>query len=368
MKSKRVARDIGAVVVAVGQLNDEELMAQLSRTLRRHHSSTAELLAHIGEVDARKLYRAEACSSMFVYCVEQLHMSEPAAYRRIHAARVARDFPRILSMVAAGGLHLSAIKLLAPHLTEANSDELLDGAGHKSKQEVERMLARRFPGEPTRDLVRRVPRTVVQPIVISPAPATAAPAAERSQSAPGLFSSRSPGSPVTTAPPQPVEERYAISFTATRETRDKLRQAQDLMRHGEPTGNLNAVIGRALTLLVEDLQRKRFGRRKRRPVSGNQEETEPSVQQRTRHIPNAVKREVVERDELRCSFIDARGRRCSATDFLELHHKHPFAKGGAHSADNVTVYCATHNRYAAELELGELARGTTANRPRLWRT
>ncbi len=60
-------------------------------------------------------------------------MSEDAAYRRIRAARAARDFPAIFDMIADGRLHLSGISMLAPYLAPANADELLAAAAGRSK-------------------------------------------------------------------------------------------------------------------------------------------------------------------------------------------------------------------------------------------
>jgi len=36
----------------------------------------ADLVAHVGEIDARRLYARFAVSSMFAYCTELLHLSE----------------------------------------------------------------------------------------------------------------------------------------------------------------------------------------------------------------------------------------------------------------------------------------------------
>ena len=53
-------------------------------------------------------------------------MSEDEAYLRINAARVGRRFPRVLSLFAEGMLHLTAIKLLRPHLTPDNHVQVLE--------------------------------------------------------------------------------------------------------------------------------------------------------------------------------------------------------------------------------------------------
>jgi 5-methylcytosine-specific restriction endonuclease McrA len=376
------------MVAAVSRLGNRALLAALDSSVEDCRSTTARMLVHLGEVDARQLYRGEACSSMFAYCVERLHMSEEEAYRRIHAARAVRKFPQLLAMIAAGELSLTSIKVLSPHLTEENASSLLVDARHASKRELEAMLARRFPGEPKPDRIRRVPQREVVPVVARSrecgsrqADATASLAAtEPSLFAPAGALKELPG----TQQAEPVKdtepvERYTISFTATRELRDKLRQAQDLMRHG--SSDLATVFERGLDLLLDDIRRKRFGKRKKCPAKAADEPsgcettvtappstTAPSGcgrKPRSRHVPNEVKRSVVERDGLQCTFVDASGRRCSATGFLELHHQHPFAKGGEHSLENLTVLCATHNQYLAELEADATGTGRCESRAEL---
>jgi len=66
-------------------LSDSTLLHDLAALVGRDHNTTAALLAHIAEVDARKLYRPAAYPSMYAYCVGELHMSEDTAYKRIRA-------------------------------------------------------------------------------------------------------------------------------------------------------------------------------------------------------------------------------------------------------------------------------------------
>src|SRR5262245_30810825 len=94
----------------------------------RDRAITADLLAHVAEFDKRKLYLPAGYPSMFAYCVGELGLSEDAAFKRIKAARAARRFPALLDALAEGRLHLTAIVLLAPHVTEDTGDELMAGA------------------------------------------------------------------------------------------------------------------------------------------------------------------------------------------------------------------------------------------------
>ena len=91
--------------------------------MRCDRQVTAEIVAHLAEVDARRLYLEQACSSLFSYATQRLGMSEPAAYKRITVARLAGRLPVVLDRLATGRLHLSGLTALAPYLTEENASE-----------------------------------------------------------------------------------------------------------------------------------------------------------------------------------------------------------------------------------------------------
>src|ERR1700742_2142514 len=118
---KRTASALGDI----SAITDHELVARVRRLVRADQALSARLLLHLGEVDARGLFREYAYASMFAYCVEELLMSEAEAYLRIYAARLGRQFPLVFELFAHGALHLTAIKLLGPHLTQDNHVQLL---------------------------------------------------------------------------------------------------------------------------------------------------------------------------------------------------------------------------------------------------
>src|SRR5439155_11647894 len=130
---------------SLSHVPDHVLLRDLAAVVARDRAITADLLAHLGEVDARKLYPPAAYPSMFAYCVGELRLSEDAAAKRLRAARTARRCPGVLAALADGRLHLGAIVLLAPPLTPETEAELLAAATHKSKSEIELLLAERFP-------------------------------------------------------------------------------------------------------------------------------------------------------------------------------------------------------------------------------
>jgi len=78
---------------------DDELLHRLAELMGQSRRCEADVVAHIGEVDERRLFAREAFPSMFAYCMDVLHLSEAEAYLRISAARASRKHPMLLSML-----------------------------------------------------------------------------------------------------------------------------------------------------------------------------------------------------------------------------------------------------------------------------
>jgi hypothetical protein len=326
---------------SLSHLSDETLLRDLASLVARDRATTAALLAHVAEVDARRLYLPAAHPSMYSYCVQELRLSEDSACKRIRAARAARQFPRIFTAVAQGLLSLGAVVMLAPHLTPENAEELLTAGAHKSKSEIEGLLAERFPRP---DLPARV-------VALSPTPpATAGQALPTEPLAPGPVELSAPGRmeafelPPRVAPLSP--RRFALQLTMGQTMHDDLRYAQELLSHQIPSRDVTQVLHRALRALIGQLERRKFAatgkprRRPQRPTSGG------------RHVPAHVKRAVWERDGGRCTFVSETGRRCPARTLLEFDHIDEVARGGQASIGRMRLRCRAHNQYGAERTFG----------------
>jgi hypothetical protein len=312
------------------ELADRELLTELEHAVTCERRATARLIALLMEVDSRKLYAGRGCSSLFTYCVQKLHLSEHATYLRIEAARAARRFPAILDQLENGSLHLTAVSLLAPHLTDGNHADVLDSAKHKSKRDVEQLIARLRPQPDLPSLVRKLPAPATPPKL-------EVPTCPASVSGPEI--APAPTRPAVIKPLSP--ERYKVQFTVSRDTHEKLRRIQDLMRHSIPDGDLSQIFDRALTSLLADLSKSKYA-----AVARPRLERMPAP--RTRHIPAATKRDVWNRDGGQCAFRGEEGR-CAETGFLEFHHVVPYADGGEATPHNIQLRCRTHNQYEAEL-------------------
>jgi hypothetical protein len=148
-----IVRTRGAPRFRLDGIPDDALHAAVKSIAGRHNMLTAELLAHLAEVDARGIYRERACSSLYTYCIYELRLSEDEAQRRVRAARTARAFPVLFDMLAEGAIHLTGLLLLAPHLTQENHAGLLARARFRTKREVERLVAE---FEPRPDVLARI--------------------------------------------------------------------------------------------------------------------------------------------------------------------------------------------------------------------
>ena len=305
--------------------SDQALLCALQSLLARDRTNTAELLDHIAEVDSRKLFVPAAYPSMFAYCVEALHLSEDSAYKRIQAARAAAQFPAILGAVADGRLHLSAVCLLAPHLTTDNVAELVDSATHQSKSQIERMLAERFPSPDLPSLVRAIP---------VPAPA--------SQLAPGQVQAPPAADRARVQPLAP--ERFAVQFTWSGSANAKMRYLQELLSHEMGPNDLARLFEHVLDLAIPLVEKRKFAATES-PRSGRTSSV-------PRHIPAGVKRAVWERDGGQCTYVSESGHRCEARRFLEFDHELEVARGGEASASNIRLLCHAHNQHAAERTFG----------------
>src|SRR5688572_12665063 len=138
-------------------LPDTALIGAVKYFARGERNATAQLVAHLAEFDARRLYAGAGFSSMFSYCCDVLRMSEDVAYNRIETARAAHRFPMILSALAEGTLNVTTVRLLARRLTPDNHEALLAAASGRSKREVEELVARHYPQPDVPSSVRKLP-------------------------------------------------------------------------------------------------------------------------------------------------------------------------------------------------------------------
>jgi len=179
-----------------------------------------------------------------------------------------RRFPVILAMLAEGSVNLTAIRLLAPHLTPANHIDVLAQARGKRKAQVAEIVAALAPRPDVATTVRRVAVPAVMasvateampgaeglaPLAAPPAESGPVPAGVPSTAAAAASGGASlPAAAVVALSP----DRYKLQLTIGGQTLEKLRLAQDMLGHALPEDDCAAVVDRALTVLLSDLARR----------------------------------------------------------------------------------------------------------------
>jgi len=331
------------IAMGLDGISDEDLVARLRALVVRSNATEADLIEHLAEVDERRLY-LPARTSLWEMCLRDLGFSENVAAARIAVARESRRFPQMLELLRAGRIHLSGLRMLCGRLTPEDADELLDQASGKTRREIEELLASRHPRPPVPDAIRKRPMRDAPEPTADATPLFAVPAVP----------SPSPASEVPPERPRPAvvaplsAETYKVQYTASRAQRDKLREAQDLLRHQLPAGDLAEIVDRALTLLIADVKKKRFGvgRKPRKPAAAVEGPA------RSRQVPDAIKREVFERDGGQCTYVGPDGRRCEERGWLEVDHRDGFARTWEHRVESSRLLCRAHNGYAADRMYG----------------
>jgi len=224
------------------------------------------------------------------------------------------------------------------------------------------------------------PTEPVPPVQWMPSPPQLQPA--RPRPAPGAASASRNLEPLS-------PERYELQLTISAELKRKLDLARDLLRHAIPGGELSTLIERAVDVLLEQTQKRRFARKHTAQPNPSPPEKPPEPERAegrttptpaaaagsaepasdvptespivssaaaasaaSRHIPNAARRAVLERDGLQCTWQGPDGTRCNSRAWLEHDHIIPLGKGGTHDPSNGRILCRPRNRLAAEQTYG----------------
>src|SRR6185369_10727071 len=270
------------------EVGNAELVAGLSRLVQQSNSLTAQVLAHLVELDERQLHLELGFSSLFAYCVEGLGMSEGTAGRRVTAARVCRRFPGVFERIARGELHLCALCALSPHLNEQNATELFEASTGKPRRQIEELLAVRFPRPDVREQIRRLPARaqrltrLAAPVGMSGAVEQALaraidpfcdprggvePSADRSEAqeitadfARVGAETRMPAARPRSREIEPLSaERFGVHFTADAELRELIDRARALASHRVPNGDLAGLMKLMVASFVKQEEKRRFG-------------------------------------------------------------------------------------------------------------
>ena len=317
----------------IKDLSDKKLIQVFSESVKEERKATLLVLELIAEMDARKLYLKHGYSSLFVYLTTELNYSEGATHRRIASARAVNLYPEIKEMLLDARLSLTTLSMLSKELRDESKNSLLSLASYKTKRELERLLLERKPGS------KKKMKEKIKPVVVEKetSPLFDVKAKQKFEN---HLSRRS------SSQTQEVEKRLNLSFSVPEETQSLIDEAKQVLSGKLPKGaSLEDLFVAGLESIVSEYKRKNkaLGTRKSR-----------KAKKRTRHIPNDIRKAVLERDEYKCSFKAENGKICSCNWDIEVDHIVPFVDGGKHTVENLRVLCGAHHRYVTENKFGRV--------------
>jgi 5-methylcytosine-specific restriction endonuclease McrA len=209
-----------------------------------------------------------------------------------------------------------------------------------------RLAAALRPQPAPPDLLRRLPRASAT-CITTPQLLLAVPVPEVGSAPEPQIQAR----PVSIRPAKlnPISEtQHDLRVTVPQAFVDDLEAVRDALSHVIPDRKLEKVLHECIRRTLKQHSRRRTGSDKTAGTTAGK--IDRKAQPRGRYLPVKVRRQVWQRDEGRCAFVSADGRRCGTTYKLEFHHVHPYAKGGAATVENISVRCAVHNGFHAVMD------------------
>ena len=120
-----------------------EIIEETKQLHTRERSVTLESVSLIGALERRNA--AVNLSMTSAQFAVHIGLTPNQYWKRAQAARLIRFHPEAQKLLESGETQVSHLALIAPKITQANSELLLDGIKHKSKREVALLLSRITP-------------------------------------------------------------------------------------------------------------------------------------------------------------------------------------------------------------------------------
>ena len=329
------------------KLSNEEVKESIIKLRSQERDCEVDLLHHLVEIEKRDLHLAWGYSSLFTYLVNSLGYSEACASRRVRVSRLISKYPEIPRMLRAGETNLTSLSLVSKVLEDdlGLGNSLLSQIANKPSREVEELVQAFKPEVPKlKEFIRPVK------VMVSKAQNKS----DTSKNLTNLFCNlqESPKEEeIKSQVPCSSEVRFEVRCTLSKDVRQKLSQAQNLMVHklkGDMA--LENVFNELLDCYLGNHSKERKVRKVTRVAKNVTTESEASS--RRKAIPASVKREVFARDQYCCSYRSEGGTKCCKTSNLEIDHITPVALGGDNSLSNLRLVCREHNQFLARKIFG----------------
>ena len=272
--------------------SDKELLVKTKNLIREEQKLLSVILAHLEEIERRKLYSDLGYKSLFDYCLKELNYSEQQAWRRINSMRVIKKLPELKKHVDNGSLSLSNINLASSLFKDAKINskekqlEIFAEITNTTKKECEEKI---FELKKEYGVLKTPSRTIIQ---------------------------------------KTSNNSSRVHVNLSSETLRKLEKIKSLTKEQD--------LDKIISLMADNYINQKVEVKRK---------TQNVPIKNSRYIPRKVKEIVYKRANGECE-------NCKSTHNLEYEHIIPFAMGGTNDVSNINLYCSNCNKRKAIKDFG----------------
>ncbi len=335
---------------------------ELDQRIRTLHAKENNLLQDIlwtiKEVDGRRLYLEFGYANLFLYLTQGIGYSEGSAQRRIDGARLLHEIPEAIQLIQSGEINLSQISMV-----QKTSRRILKTQNRKITNEQKKALLSQLSNKNHSETQFTVSNFFQIPVLQD-------------------FKKT-----------MQADESVRLEITLSKELFEKIEQAQQLLSHSIPSGDLvkylefisekviqaKTCVKPLVNLIKAEAEDVRvcsnvdvdankdvcvdsgvdFS------LDANQSTDDHLVVDSTRSthrqmaVANArpqvsakVRRQILKTSSC-CQYKDpVTGKTCQSNWFLQIDHRQPLWAGGTHTPENLQILCGAHNRMKYTTEAG----------------
>jgi hypothetical protein len=319
---------------------NRELHEKLKILARHEHKLNYQILIHIVEIDRRKFFLELAYPSLFEYLTRGIGFSAAASQRRIDAARLMQQIPKLNEKIYTGTLNLVQIGQLQKavryirkqrglNIAVGDKIKVVEKIQNKTNKETEKIIAEHF-GLP---IIHSEKKIVQADESIRLELSFSKEEMEKFETARALVSHAVSGGSIKDTILY-LAEKLIKQKTNTIPSPPSSTSERKMASISESASSIVEKSNSACRDKFESksLGRPLFYRSKGRYVSSGQA------------ISTELRKFILERD-LFCQYRDpVSGVNCQTRRFLEIDHIRPKWAGGLNNKENLRVFCSAHNK------------------------
>ncbi len=364
----------------LSKLNDQDLVEKIKSLAKEERRITQEVLEHLREVEARRLYAARGYGSLFEFCIKELGYSEGSAQRRISSMRLIKILPEAKEKLQEGGVSLSTLSQLQSFIRKEEAHRevklsiekkrgLLELIENKSQKECEREFVKISPEVAKLKETERQISVSLTEIKFMAGPdlveklktlKNLTSHKNKSHSTAELIGIMADIALIKLVPKEkPLQKKAPQSKGARQRTVSGISHASKcsdisqtkVQSRAQNNGEMIAPLATKLSQLDPPLAFTAAAEVKERSTSLTGVHSSGSLSAKasySRRIPAILKKHVWERDQGVCQYQDPlTKRKCGSSFRLQYEHRVPVALGGEATLENIELLCATHNQWRA---------------------